>query len=1096
MKERIQGDFRETMKGVKDQSVLIRTLSGYRLLQTAKVQQNNDAIRYFYEYNADNRYDISRITKTIEESDNCAYFYQLSQVLGKELIFNHLVFVDFSNPRGGSLFDYKRYQRKLRDLFENGIIITIDKKERLFVPGDRSDSMSRHNKISFIDAEFKDALDRRLNLVYEDVESMPTDEKHYAYKKYNEMTRNELCLSKYFSYRGKYLSTGRRVTHEKFDINDETLVILPIIAHKKVNDVNLITAGSKDFYKWNIYEPKKNFFKIDQVYDGEGLISPKYAKYINEALGVRGATSFQIRLPYVKGMLHEVDFHGFIREYAKSNGQPMYKEGDSFYIKDIFGRVRDLSKAQIIIDESMFKILSMGFDMNKSCGRYEQQPFFPDWYFDGIKKYDHGMYVVQTNLSLKKTEENETTTELSYQVLNPLALSTESVAKLVEKQEEYIEDPIRYLRETQGSYQGENWQILVRKDQRFETDAYVKSQLQGIQHTLIYDLGEGNVRVIGENRFLSRDLLPYLKRLLEDLTYEDGKRVEINMYHYRKLAPLGRYSFYMPGNNIGLKPHTWCAFFRSPHLSRNEECVLNSYEVKTKSVYDRYFSHLTGIVMIPCDSMVAHIMGGADFDGDMVKVINNELIVDAVIKGCYENNGADGLKRKLPVINIPSVKSNKDRLEAKSIFEVVENTFSNRVGQISNMAIRIGQKQYSSDEQSDKKRSCEACTILTGLEIDAAKSGKHPDLGDILGKKSSEKVFDYIEDVEKLIKEKKGQKIPWRVEETDGGNFYELKETKNADPVKKYRIEELKNGTTLANVSYHYLKALAEHRSYEPSSDKGAINKVRKNDKNYPEYKKLTAVIKAYYDTKELDGRINQQLSNFRNKNYAGDINVILQLQYDVDVYEKMLANVDEAREVLLEVYMGQTADDAKMVLKSIDESIGNLSEMHWNYMRTEKEKRSVLKKIVPCQSVEQVDSLMKTVSNFNHQGYKLLYYLLLDVKQMMAETLQTKELVDQYIILKDFKSEKKIKKYDAAEYKSAFSDFTTILYKGKDNKTTQKHYRKEILFECKKRLEKYNVNEPEQIRLVYSIDPKKEFFWTYYSADEIESVIEKEASC
>ena len=136
MKERIQGDFRETMKGVKDQSVLIRTFSGYRLLQTAKVQQNNDAIRYFYEYNADNRYDISRITKTIEESDNCAYFYQLSQVLGKELIFNHLVFVDFSNPRGGSLFDYKGYQRKLRDLFENGIIITIDKKERLFVPGD------------------------------------------------------------------------------------------------------------------------------------------------------------------------------------------------------------------------------------------------------------------------------------------------------------------------------------------------------------------------------------------------------------------------------------------------------------------------------------------------------------------------------------------------------------------------------------------------------------------------------------------------------------------------------------------------------------------------------------------------------------------------------------------------------------------------------------------------------------------------------------------------------------------------------------------------------------------------------------------------
>ena len=44
----------------------------------------------------------------------------------------------------------------------------------------------------------------------------------------------------------------------------------------------------------------------------EGLISKEYAARLNKALGGRH-TSFQIRLPFVKGMLHQVDFHDFFR---------------------------------------------------------------------------------------------------------------------------------------------------------------------------------------------------------------------------------------------------------------------------------------------------------------------------------------------------------------------------------------------------------------------------------------------------------------------------------------------------------------------------------------------------------------------------------------------------------------------------------------------------------------------------------------------------------------------------------------------------------------------------------------------------------------
>ena len=119
------------------------------------------------------------------------------------------------------------------------------------------------------------------------------------------------------------------------------------------------------------------------------------------------------------------------------------------------------------------------------------------------------------------------------------------------------------------------------------------------------------------------------------------------------------------------------AFFRSPHLSRNEECVLHSFEkpmddekyrqvgkapvewryIKYHNQYNKYFGHLTGVVMVPRESIVPLCLGGADFDGDLVNVVYDEDVVNAVIRGNYSDE--EGWKRKTPVIKIPSTDSNK-----------------------------------------------------------------------------------------------------------------------------------------------------------------------------------------------------------------------------------------------------------------------------------------------------------------------------------------------------------------------------------------------------------------------------------------------------
>ena len=96
-----------------------------------------------------------------------------------------------------------------------GFTLTFhDGTEKRFVPFDRSASMSRNFRISFIDADIRDSVNRRLCLDI-DFTSFPT------------------VSSKLYAYRGLYLSTGSRVEmNECFRLNEESVLVLK---DKKLN---------------------------------------------------------------------------------------------------------------------------------------------------------------------------------------------------------------------------------------------------------------------------------------------------------------------------------------------------------------------------------------------------------------------------------------------------------------------------------------------------------------------------------------------------------------------------------------------------------------------------------------------------------------------------------------------------------------------------------------------------------------------------------------------------------------------------------------------------------------------------------------------
>lgn len=161
-----------------------------------------------------------------------------------------------------------------------------------------------------------------------------------------------------------------------------------------------------------------------------------------------------------------------------------------------------------------------------------------------------------------------------------------------------------------------------------------------------------------------------------------------------------------------------------------------------------YFRHLTDLVMVDSTMLAAERLGGADYDGDMIKTIADPILNECVRRN-YEasRNGADDElsdEANISLLMIPSAEPlirSADDWEAR--FEVVRSTFSSRVGQICNAALDRSVIAYNENSDTEESRrfreETEVLVILTGLEINSAKSGIRPDLDEYLKERRVER---------------------------------------------------------------------------------------------------------------------------------------------------------------------------------------------------------------------------------------------------------------------------------------------------------------------------------------------------------------------
>ena len=284
----------------------LMTLNAGTIIDNFTVEQlpKNNNHRAKFEYDLSDKSSIRReLISSIDRYDDNALFYQIRQVVGdtaateENALQQVILFIDFEEVfKTQKDFKTKEYTSlkkedfnanpvyRLKWIFDKdngGITLTFDGKNfKTFVPFDKSASMSRDCKISFIDKDIKEKVDNRLLLDLD-------------------FSKIKVVASKYYAYRGLYLSSGYRIEQAGiFQLNAETVIVLNDI--EELWSGNVFTAKLND----NFWECQNSDEELSvNLFDGEGLISPDFAIFISPSLHFRqNCVRFVVRFHFWSGV--------------------------------------------------------------------------------------------------------------------------------------------------------------------------------------------------------------------------------------------------------------------------------------------------------------------------------------------------------------------------------------------------------------------------------------------------------------------------------------------------------------------------------------------------------------------------------------------------------------------------------------------------------------------------------------------------------------------------------------------------------------------------------------------------------------------------
>ena len=351
-----------------------------------------------------------------------------------------------------------------------------------------------------------------------------------------------------------------------------------------------------------------------------------------------------------------------------------------------------------------------------------------DDYWDASRRYRHALYI--TNVSKEKPQKF---TELNYQFLNTVSMKAEEfrpadlpdgwtvspesdsrnwITKQTETEyyhlcadEEYRRQHFLSVLSLRGIDKKSRPYLLgqiLKKSPAFIGESVYADELDALAEKVCRNYSMGILRIAGDNRFLSGDLLRFLTLLIDP---DIRKMNAVQRRHYAALSALtfkGN-SFYAPKAAYE-RPET-CTLLRSPHIARNEEILLRPYG-KEEALRKYYLGHLSDVVMVDAEMYAAERLGGADYDGDMIKTIADPVL-NACVQRNYDFESQLDNTSNMPFLKIPAAEPRIcDADDWHARFETVKNTFSSRVGQISNAALDRGIIAYNENSDAAEQERC------------------------------------------------------------------------------------------------------------------------------------------------------------------------------------------------------------------------------------------------------------------------------------------------------------------------------------------------------------------------------------------------------
>jgi hypothetical protein len=381
-----------------------------------------------------------------------------------------------------------------------------------------------------------------------------------------------------------------------------------------IPDKEIETVRKVDFVEYKGIEQDDDVTETNyplklNAWDGQGLISPKLAEQWSKELQLDYTFSCAIiRAPFLKGLITVFDINTFASEIAKT-----------YIFKDAYGKEQDVRNIDLIISESMFKLLSS----------YESTE-------DYIKKcHENNLGFAITKVNPKKESTHSRT---SYQFLQVLKLNDIDIANL-------CEPTINWFRNISGK-SAEEMVIYATGETNFEPKDFNK--MDTVVKAVLLNPGLSRDRYIQE-KFIKtikkKKKESYMGSILINANYQfmigDPYYQACHMFGLKK-RPLLKdgeyYSEYWLNKNIKR-----VGAIRSPIVHHSEFNILN---LEDKKELRKWYQYIHSGIIFPANGIGIDcaIHGGSDFDGDLICTINNPTMIKGKIKGIpivYESQKAE-----------------------------------------------------------------------------------------------------------------------------------------------------------------------------------------------------------------------------------------------------------------------------------------------------------------------------------------------------------------------------------------------------------------------------------------------------------------------